>query len=203
MLTKIVILNILIIFCTLSLHSFAEIPTDALEKLFYKQQQAKEFQASFVQKKSIKSIDVILESNGKMKVATEKIIWEVFSPSHLTVIIAKDKITITSGDDPKNEKTETYDRNQIGNKNFSYIEDLFSVWKLEWEALQKRYSVKSYDLKAKTILLAPNTAGGNMQSIEIKLGANDLLQTVKLYEKSGDYMVIDFSKYVLQGEQIH
>ena len=179
--------------CGLSIDCVKTSGTDFSSQLkFY--QGLSELNVDFSQHKYIKELDVDIKSNGKLQVKwSDHVIWKIESPSPFEFVFNSSEIKITSKSYAGKERVDTYKIGEtISKKDAKGLMQLLLWLRLDADGLVKHYSIcrqddllRFFPIESEDIVF---------KQLDMSLCKTGYIKSLKLYEKSGDLINIEFSK---------
>lgn len=163
-------------------------PVDAnqLKKALAKYQAMASLEVHFHQIKTLKDIQLKLESDGVLKVQLpNRVEWKVQKPQRLDMILEQDKVTLKS-----EGKEETFRASEGSAKDRRAFTDLLNWLRLDADALVKDYEVS--ETGPRTYRFSAKNSGTGMKALTMKIGAAGAVETLTFDEASGDEIHIVF-----------
>lgn len=154
-----------------------------------------EIKTEFKQTKRIKEVPILIKTQGKMKFKKPDLLeWHVTRPSQIKIIFTKSEVTFI-----ENGKTNTLDLNKIGraSKLFKPIEHLKAWLKLDYSFLVKNYKIENKKLRSFKFLPKKE---GPFAALLLTLNKKGLIKNLKVNEKGGDTLFIEFFNTTLKYE---
>gem|GEM_PF-6503089 len=182
---------ILLLFqCMLSsaLSAPAATPVDVnqLKKALAKYHAMATLEVPFKQTKTLKDIQLKLESEGVLKVQLpNRVEWKVNKPQALDMVLEQDKVTLKS-----DGKEDTFRASEGSAKDQRAFHDLLNWLRLDAEALMKDYDVT--EVGKNRYRFTAKKADMGMKALTMNLNKNGHVETLTFEEIAGDEIVIRF-----------
>lgn len=157
-------------------------------------QKIKSLNATFHQVKSIKSIGMELKSEGEMELSRpNKVIWTIKKPGFSKVELEGNSIKLTSGEGSE-QKSRTMILGKETDPNVSKAILSMMAWmRMDVPEIQKTYVIS--DLGKDEFRCEPkNPVTSVFAALNFKLHSKGHVETLKIEEKSGDFILIHFDK---------
>lgn len=162
--------------------------TLAQQLKFYKN--ISEISTTFRQNKHLAEMKLDLQSEGRLAFKRpDDVTWEILKPSPVTVKMSKSDVQITSA-----SGTQVFKFQELSQDNMARGIGMLKPWlTLDAHALTEQYTItKQGDA---TFLFEPkaSASGQAITKISLTLAKAGHLQSLKLFEKSGDWIEIFFT----------
>jgi outer membrane lipoprotein-sorting protein len=147
----------------------------------------------FKQTKTLKDLDLILKSEGKLRLERpDRVTWEIIKPSPLVVVLDKKEIRIRTGKGSE-AQTETLKMDDGSDSATRSLSGLIAWLTLDSKALVKQYRV--YSVGKEAFRFEPREKNAvPFENIEMSLRADGQLSRLKIHELSGDALDIEFGR---------
>lgn len=150
-------------------------------------------ETSFKQVKTVKGMDLKLDSEGTLKITfPNKVEWKVTKPEKVTVVLIGDRIQISS-----DGKTQEFRASEGSAKDQAAFQDLLRWLKLDADGILRAYNVMetSGGQKPRVFNFIPKeSAGVPLKNLFLTLSADGHMEKLFFNETSGDDIAIKFSK---------
>jgi hypothetical protein len=151
----------------------------------------------FSQVKHIPDLGLKLLSDGKLIVIhPSTVIWQIHKPDLLKVVINTQEISMQSG---LNE-IERWPLDQVPEKMASDLKEMILWLKFDAQALYKHFTIYSKGDHDYSLIPRKNAAG-SFTSMEMMLGSQGNVKRMKMVEKSGDFIDIQFDEAQFQNSR--
>ena len=141
----------------------APVDSAQLKRALAKYQAMSSLEVPFKQTKTLKDIQMKLESEGLLKVQLpNKVEWKITKPQALEMTLDQDRITIQS-----DGKKDTFRASEGSGKDQRAFRDLLNWLRLDAEALQKDYDITS--LKAGVYRFRARNSETGMKALTMNL----------------------------------
>jgi hypothetical protein len=173
--------------------SSTSIDEGQLAKILKNYENLRTLDADFRQTKLLSEMKLKLKSSGHVHVdrARDQVVWEIRKPARMRVQIVKDAIEIESGAGD-NHSVQKYQLSALpADRQTQDLGVLISWMKLEPKKLAAAYNItvpqagNCYDF-------VPKSSGSAFQRMELHLDAKRNISQIKIFEKSGDELLIEF-----------
>ena len=160
-----------------------------LQKALGKYQEMESLEVDFHQIKSLKDVQIQLESSGHLSVSeSNRIEWKVFKPEPLKVVLENNTISVGL-----NGKSETFHAGDgPSGKDREGMNDLLNWLKLDAQAIMKSYDVTR--LKTSTYRFVSKKKQSTLISLNMQLSNAGYVSKLTFYEASGDEIEITFAQ---------
>ncbi len=156
----------------------------------------KTLDASYIQLKKIKSLDITLKSKGRLLLKVPNYFeWHIFSTKKLKYVFKSNEIHFYEDD----VKVKELLNGQIDSVLLNPIKTLRAWLRLDKEFIQKRYRINS--LNSNQFKFTPNDKKELFHSIIIRIGKKSPIKEIILNEKNGDSMSFVFSNTKINYEK--
>lgn len=165
----------------------------SIDKYFSSFKSLKSLKADFKQDKLIKSLDIVVSSEGRLEIdKPEFFLWAVVKPSSISFKFEKNEIQlITNG-----KVTMSTQVGKVGSDLLEMINFLKSLMNMDKEYILSHFHIK--ETSEKSFLLTPVVEKKLFQQISIKFGSRDEITKIILTELSGDLITINFLNHIIK-----
>lgn len=168
------------------------VTVEDLRSALKKYQGMTNLEVDFKQIKTLKDMDIKVESEGHMSIEMPDLVrWQMTKPSSMKVELNRDHITIESASAKNNVDTA-----QIPVAQRQEFLNMFNWLKLDADAIAKSYSVTKTGRDAYTF--AANDSGAMFKSLDMTLDKDGHVKDMRFKEKSDDEMFLRFSKPIVK-----
>ncbi len=160
------------------------------------------FETNFTQIKTLKDLKMNLKSKGKLSVERpHRVNWVITEPAPVSVLMDQEKVVVKMGEG-SDAQTQIFKMSDLSTQDgFSSLATITSWMKLDAQQLSKDYEVTE-DTKDLYTFKPKNKTDSLFESLEMSLAKSGYLKSLKIFEKSGDSLEIQFSEPKVSSSKV-
>lgn len=174
--------------------TFSPVPEAELAKALAKYQKIATLSVHFRQKKSLKDMDLNLESEGDLELTPpQRVIYKVNKPARLVVTMTPSEIRFENGSG-SDATVQTFKTTAIpGETEKRNMQAMVNWLKMDPQALSREYLI-STDHENNFHFAPREVATSPFQQLELKLGSSGHVKHLTMHERSGDQIEFFFDE---------
>ncbi len=148
--------------------------------------------ANFTQTRHVSKWQTDVKTSGKFQFSRmphKSVLWEILDPSYMAVRMDDNGLFLKSG---KNSTWKSIKSERMAEQ----MRNIFSWLSFDLAAMEKSFHIKNH--KNNEFILSPKQDDSHFEHMHLFLNPDNLVEKIRLNEKNGDYILIEFSTSQVQ-----